>query len=216
MNQTKELISELKKAGISNAKVLDAIKNVPRDYFTRSKDSHRAFKNIAMSIDCQQTISQPYIVALMTEALFRHPNPQKILEIGTGSGYQSAILAYLFPEVFSVERILPLYKSATEKLKALQITNVQTSYGDGFQGWPEHAPYDGILVTACAPDVPPSLLDQLSPKGGILVIPLGTQEGVQKLRLFEKQDDKITSSHLEFVSFVPLLKGTHDPDISSK
>ncbi|MCS5708671.1 protein-L-isoaspartate(D-aspartate) O-methyltransferase [Candidatus Berkiella cookevillensis] len=216
MNQTKELIAELKKAGIHNPKVLEAIQNVPRNRFIHSKDSHRAFKNIALPIDCQQTISQPYIVALMTEALFRHNNPQKILEIGTGSGYQSAILAYLFPTVFSIERILPLHKSATERLKALNIRNVQTAYGDGFIGWQEHAPYDGILVTACAPEVPISLLAQLSPKGGVLVIPLASQKGAQELRLFEKQDDKITSSHLEFVSFVPLLAGTHDPNISSK
>lgn len=216
MNQTKELIAELKKAGINNAKVLEAIQNVPRNQFTHFKDNHRAFKNIALQIDCQQTISQPYIVALMTEALFRHNNPKRILEIGTGSGYQSAILAYLFPEVFSIERILPLNKSAKEKLKALNIRNVQTTYGDGFKGWPEHAPYDGILVTACASEVPVSLLDQLSPNGGILVIPLESKKGAQELRLFEKQDDKITSSHLEFVSFVPLLAGTCDPNISSE
>ena len=211
MNQTKALIAELQRFGITNSKVLKAFEIVPRDAFTRSTDVSHAYANIALPISCEQTISQPYIVALMTQSLFLHPQPQKILEVGTGSGYQSAILSVLFKEIYSIERIKPLHETAKEILAKLNYTNVRCQWGDGFQGWAEHAPYDGILVTACAPSIPTSLFDQLSPNGGIMVIPLQNDSGIQQLTLIKKQDDKIASSNLEFVSFVPLLKGTSDP-----
>lgn len=210
MNQTKALIQQLVKQGITHPQVLAAIERTPRDQFTLPKDQSRAFENTALPILCHQTISQPYIVALMTQALFYHPAPHKILEVGTGSGYQGAILSQLFDEVYSIERIKTLHDHAKQLLADLGYTNIHCLWGDGFKGYPEQAPYDGILVTACAPSIPQALIDQLSPDGGIMVIPTGKDIPNQVLNLVQKTDDKVTLSTLEFVSFVPLVKGTSD------
>lgn len=207
MKRTKVLLTELQRLGITNPKVLAAIEKIPRDIFTRSLDISRAYENIALPIDCEQTISQPYIVALMTQLMLLDPPPQKILEIGTGSGYQSAILSILFKEVYTIERIKFLYNSARKKINELNYENVYCKWGDGFKGWAEHAPYDRILVTACAPYPPPLLLEQLSPNNGIMVIPLQNDPNTQQLTLVKKNHDKVVYSNLEFVSFVPLLTG---------
>lgn len=206
MNDAEALVEELRFEGISHPAVLDAIAKIPRDRFVSKETLSQAYQNIALPIDCQQTISQPYIVALMTQALFRHPYPKKILEIGTGSGYQAAILAHIFEEVYTIERIDKLALSAQKKIRALNLQNIHFKCDDGSLGWPEHAPYDGILVTACAERPPKALIEQLSAQGGVLVIPLGAQKGVQILTLIQKEGDKTFSSNLEYVSFVPLIE----------
>lgn len=207
MKQTKALILELKQAGITHPMVLKAMENVPREEFTLPTDRSRAYENVALPISCQQTISQPYIVALMTQALYAHPNPQKILEIGTGSGYQSAILAYLFKDVYTIERIKHLYEGALKTFAANNIRNIHSKWDDGLQGWKEYAPYDAIIVTACAESTPSHLIEQLSPNGGVMVFPIEESHGAQKLILMKKEGEHISKTHLEYVSFVPLLAG---------
>lgn len=199
------LITELKLNGITHPGVLDAMAHVPREKFVLSKLKARAYDNVALPIENEQTISQPYIVALMTQALFTHPAPQKILEIGTGSGYQAAILGTLFKEVWTIERIEKLYHKAQNVLKALGYDNVHCVLGDGTKGLALHAPYDGIIVTAATATIPASLLEQLSPKGGVLVIPVGSMHQVQKLTLIKRHHHHYDKSILELVSFVPLI-----------
>ncbi len=203
-----QLIHELKQSGITHPAVLNAIASVPRENFVLSKLKDKAYDNVALPIDKEQTISQPYVVALMTQALFNHPHPQKILEIGTGSGYQAAILATIFKEIWTIERIEALYIKAKHTLQKLNYTNVHCTWADGNKGWLEHAPYDGIIVTAATATIPPALLEQLSPQGGILVIPLGATHEVQKLTLIKRQDNHYEKSVLELVSFVPLRSNT--------
>lgn len=210
MNQTKELIEQLKKDGISNLTVLDALAKVPREAFTLEADKHLAYANIALPFHCQQTISQPYIVALMTQCLYAHPQPRKILEIGTGSGYQSAILANLFDIVYSIERIQYLYETAKLKLTELGYNNVHCKWDDGYEGWADQAPFDGILVTACANDIPEALIAQLSDKDGVLVCPVKSSSAAQALMLVQKSGTKTKTKLVEHVSFVPLLRGTTD------
>lgn len=215
MNQTKVLIDELKQQGITHEKVLEAIQNVPREAFTLPQDEDRAYENTALGFHCQQTISQPYIVALMTQALYQHPSPQKILEIGTGSGYQSAILAYLFKSVYSVERIKYLHDCSKQKLAELGLNNVHLKWADGYTGWVQEAPFDGILVTACADSLPDQLIAQLSENGGVLICPIQNDEDWQKLVLVKKIGNDLQVTNLEYVSFVPMLKGTQDKDQGS-
>ncbi|MGE3318474.1 MAG: protein-L-isoaspartate(D-aspartate) O-methyltransferase [Candidatus Berkiella sp.] len=209
MTQQSELIKTLIEQGITHPKVLDALMAIPRDTFVSSHLKSRAYANVALSIDCAQTISQPYIVALMTQAIMQHPAPQKILEIGTGSGYQTAILASLFPEVWTIERIPELFYSAQERLNQLDFSNIHFKLGDGTQGWSDAAPFDAIIVTAATIHVPPALLTQLSPAGGLMVIPLGPTGEVQILTLLEKRDDRVEKHFLEQVAFVPLI-ANHD------
>ncbi len=199
------LLDELKVSGITHPDVLSAIASVPREKFVLSHLKPSAYDNVALPIDANQTISQPYIVGLMTQALFTHPHPKKILEIGTGSGYQSAILATLFKEIWTIERIETLYQKAKHKLAELGYSNVHCFLGDGAKGLPQFAPFDGILVTAATKTVPQPLLAQLSPQGGIMVIPIGVTGQVQKLTLIVRKGDDYNKSIIERVSFVPLI-----------
>lgn len=191
--------------GISNQSVLNAIARTPRQAFMPEAFAHKAFENTALPISKGQTISQPAIVARMTEILLSHTaNPKKILEIGTGSGYQSAILAQLFDQVFSVERIKSLQFQAKRVLNQLDLYNVQMKHGDGWKGWSSKSPFDAIIVTAAASSVPQALLDQLG-EGGVLVIPVGTDE--QKLKAITRVGDEFKTELIANVKFVPLVAG---------
>lgn len=165
--------------------------------------AHKAYENTALPIGSGQTISQPYIVARMTELLLEH-NPAKVLEIGTGSGYQAAVLAQLVPELCTVERIKSLQIQARQRLKRLDLHNVAFKYGDGWQGWPNRAPFDAIMVTAAASDIPTALLEQLA-EGGVLVIPVGDES--QQLLKIRREKGQFISQVVEAVKFVPLISG---------
>ena len=199
------LILALRSQGVTDNKVLHAIEKTPREMFTPDLFKERAWEDSALPIACGQTISQPFIVGLMTQALTIEPR-SRVLEIGTGSGYQTAILARLARLVYSVERYRTLLKEAESRFKALGLTNVITRFGDGGEGWPEQAPFDRILVTAAAPDEPKRLLAQLKP-GGVLVAPIG-KGPVQSLRRYAG-DGKggFSVEALCDVRFVPLLDG---------
>jgi protein-L-isoaspartate(D-aspartate) O-methyltransferase len=199
------LIERLKQAGIQDQAVLEAIREVPRHIFVDEALASRAYEDTALPIGFNQTISQPYIVARMTEILRRGLTLQRVLEVGTGSGYQAAILARLVPEVYTVERIEALLKRARGRMFELGMKNVRIKHADGKVGWPEYAPYDGIIATAAPLEVPVALLDQLK-LGGRLIIPVGRQGG-QQLLLFTRTDDGFTEEVLEAVSFVPMLAG---------
>ncbi len=192
-------------------RVMAAMAAVPREQFVPESGRHLAFANGPLAIGHGQTISQPYIVALMTDLLA--PRPQdNILEIGTGSGYQAAVLAQLARQVYSVEIIAALATAAGQRLARLGYANVSVRQADGFHGWPEHAPYDGIVVTAAAPQVPPPLVEQLKP-GARLVIPVGMPGGVQELKVVEKDaDGSITSRNILLVAFVPLTRAATGSD----
>lgn len=200
------LVDELRRQGIADERVLGAIAKVPRHLFVDDALQSRAYENTALPIGHAQTISQPYVVALMTQAVLggRKP-PQRVLEIGTGCGYQTAILAELVPVVFTVERIKPLSEQARKRLGALHYRNIHFGYADGSQGWLPYAPYDGILVTAGAEAVPPALMQQLAPTGR-LVMPVGPP-GAQRLKLIERRIAGFHEQDLGAVSFVPLLPG---------
>ncbi len=203
------LIKELKRYGITDERVISAITDVPREKFVLPALKKRAYDNVALPIEKEQTISQPYVVALMTQSLLEHPNPQKILEIGTGSGYQAAILSKLFKQVWTVERIETLYSKAKKTLKSLECDNVHCKLGDGTYGWVDDAPYDGIIVTAAAAAIPTALLDQLNPAGGLMIIPIGKNHQVQQLTLIKRNGDSFEERILEQVSFVPLISDHH-------
>lgn len=190
--------------GIQDPAVLLAIRTVPRSSFVREDLVEHAYADTALPIGEGQTISQPYIVALMAEALELKPT-DRVLEIGTGSGYGAAILSRIAGEVFTIERIESLARTAARRLQRLGYTNVHVRHGDGTLGWPEYAPYDAIAVTAAAPDVPAPLLEQLA-SGGRLVIPLGTDPDAQLLvRIRKTRDGRLTREELEYVRFVPLV-----------
>lgn len=201
--QADRLIDFLVASGIHNSDVLEAIRRLPREQFVSQAMMHQAYDNNALPIGQGQTISQPYIVAKMTEIL-ELSRKSKVLEVGTGSGYQTAVLAQLVDHVFSVERIKSLQWEAKRRLKQLDIYNVSTKHGDGWQGWAAKAPFDAIIVTAAADSVPEALLTQLS-EGGILVIPVGTDE--QQLLKITRCADSFTSEVIEVVRFVPLVAG---------
>lgn len=198
------LAQKLQSEGISQQQVLTAIANTPRHIFVEAVLAHKAYENTALPIGQGQTISQPYIVARMTELLLEDKAPGKILEIGTGSGYQTAILARLFSHVCSVERIKALQFQAKRRLQQLDLHNVSMKHGDGWQGWPSKAPFDSIIVTAAPTEVPVALLQQLS-DGGRLVIPVGLHE--QVLRVYQRSGDDFVSRDIEAVRFVPLVPG---------
>lgn len=241
----KRLIDEVRAWGVKDERVLKVLERVPRHEFIEDAWKSRAYENNALPIGLAQTISQPYIVALMTEAIlsgdprYAAPHPtvgsangpplsplrgardsgrpaaaaahrtvRRVLEIGTGSGYQTAVLAALVPSVFTVERLRPLSELARKRLLALDYHNILFSYADGMNGWPAHAPYDAIVVTAAAQTVPQALVDQLA-IGGRMVIPVGAPgiTTVQTLRLVEKTATGISTRDLSHVSFVPLLAG---------
>lgn len=201
------LIQRLQEQGITNQKVLEVIRMLPRHIFLDEALSHRAYEDTALPIGYSQTISQPYIVALMTELLLSRGVRQKVLEIGTGSGYQAAILAQLVPHVYTVERIKPLLVKARERFRRLGLRNIVSSHSDGAIGWSQYAPYDGIISTAAPARVPDELLQQLAPDG-VLVIPVGP-EGDQELRLIQRVGDssKFEEEVITRVRFVPLLSG---------
>jgi len=202
------LVQRLKDQGIKDQKVLDVIRVTPRHLFLDEALSHRAYEDTALPIGHAQTISQPYIVALMTQILLSRGPLKRVLEIGTGSGYQAAVLAQLVDEVYSVERIKPLLIKARNLFRQLRLRNIVTAHSDGGVGWPENAPYDGIIATAAPERVPDELLYQLAPDG-LLVIPVGTGEN-QELRVISRLGDsqKFEEEVVERVRFVPLLGGT--------
>jgi protein-L-isoaspartate(D-aspartate) O-methyltransferase len=199
------LIQRLRDEGVRDERVLDAMRNVPRHLFVDEALASRAYEDTALPIGFGQTISQPFIVGVMTQTLLAGGPVKKVLEIGSGSGYQTAVLAGLVPEVFSVERLAPLFQLGHKRLRQLNCRNVRLRLGDGTEGWQEHAPYDGILVAAAPAQIPQPLLDQLA-VGGRLVIPVGDQ-GVQELKLVQRTDKGYTTERLELVSFVPLVRG---------
>ncbi len=199
------LVKRLRAAGIRDERVLDVILTLPRHLFIDEALASHAYDDIALPIGFGQTISQPYIVARMTEALLAGIQPQRVLEIGTGSAYQSAVLALLVEQVYSVERIGKLLERARERLWSLALTNVYLHWDDGRLGWPAHAPYDGILVTAAAADIPAELLQQLTAEGR-LVIPVGTSQA-QELVQVERKSFGFAERSLGPVSFVPLMAG---------
>ncbi|GGZ32400.1 MULTISPECIES: protein-L-isoaspartate(D-aspartate) O-methyltransferase [Shewanella] len=197
------LTKKLQEAGIRHPGLLQVVAKTPRELFLDGALAHKAYENTALPIGSGQTISQPYIVARMTELLLEH-NPAKVLEIGTGSGYQAAVLAQLVPELFTVERIKSLQIQARQRLKRLDLHNVHFKYGDGWQGWPNRAPFDAIMVTAAASDIPAALLEQLA-EGGVLVIPVGDES--QQLLKIRREKGQFISQVIEAVKFVPLISG---------
>tara|TARA_R110001583_G_scaffold5576_2_gene29992 strand:- start:3294 stop:3932 length:639 start_codon:yes stop_codon:yes gene_type:complete len=200
------LIERLTERGISDNSVLNAIRGTPRHIFLDEALSHRAYEDSSLPIGFQQTLSQPYIVARMTELLLANGPRERVLEVGTGSGYQTAILAQLVERVFSVERIRPLQEKARQRLRQLGLNNVQLRHADGGMGWKDRGPYDGILSTAAPAQVPDELLEQLA-VGGRLVIPIGPQGKQQALYVFDKTEEGIQEQIIEPVLFVPLLSG---------
>jgi protein-L-isoaspartate(D-aspartate) O-methyltransferase len=199
------LVKRLRERGIESEHVLDVIASVPRHIFIDEALAHRAYEDTALPIGRNQTISQPFIVALMTQALFNRPRAS-VLEVGTGSGYQTAVIAALAEKVYTVERIAALIERAEARLRALKLRNVRVRNADGNEGWTDQGPFDGIMVTAAARQVPEALYEQLA-VGGRLVIPVG-DEGMQNLLIIDRDEDGFTEQSLEVVRFVPLLRGT--------
>lgn len=201
------LIQRLIDQGVSNHEVLEVIGNTPRHLFLDEALSHRAYEDTSLPIGYGQTLSQPYIVARMTEILMGAAGKlDRVLEVGTGSGYQTSILAQLIPEVLSVERIKPLQDKARVRLRTLGLRNVQLKHADGGFGWPDAGLFDGIISTAAPRSVPQGLLDQLAPNG-VLVIPVGADEQHLKLIIRDGDSTKFHTQTLEPVRFVPLLSG---------
>jgi len=200
------LVEQLRTMGIKSERVLEAIRSTPRHIFVDEALSSRAYDNTALPIGYNQTISQPYIVARMTEALLDSRNPLKnVLEIGTGCGYQTVILSKFAKQVSTIERIDALLSKARERFYALKCRNIRARNGDGTQGWAEYAPYDGIIVTAAPIGVPPMLLEQLADNGR-LIIPVG-KSGEQSLLLITRTENGYAEKKLDVVSFVPMLEG---------
>ena len=204
-NSKEELMQELKANGIVDTKVLDSIKLVPRSFFVENSIKSRSNSNIALPIECGQTISQPLVVAFMTQNLFLNKR-LRVLEIGTGSGYQTVILSKLSRFVYTIERYLFLKKKAEEKFRKLNITNIFCKHGDGGLGWYDQAPFDRIMITAAAPEIPMILLDQLK-DDGVMIIPIGEENDVQYLTLIRKKGKSFSKKNLMKVRFVPLLEG---------
>jgi protein-L-isoaspartate(D-aspartate) O-methyltransferase len=199
------LVRRLKDHGIRDQRVLDVIGATPRHIFIDEALAHRAYEDTALPIGHGQTISQPFIVALMTQTLLDRPR-DRVLEVGTGSGYQTAVLAALVKQVYSVERIQALIDRARERFRAMHLRNIRLRFDDGNLGWPEYAPFDGIIVTAAARSVPDALVAQLA-VGGRMVIPVG-EASAQRLRVIDNTPDGLREENLEYVRFVPLLRGT--------
>lgn len=205
------LILELRQHGITDAKVLSALERVPRDQFLPRAFVHQAYENVAISIGHGQTLSQPLVVARMTEAL-ELSERLKVLEIGTGSGYHSAVIAQLCRRVYTIERHRALLQAAESRLAALRVRNVTTRLGDGMLGWPAQAPFDRIIVTAAATEAPKPILEQLS-VGGVLILPIGARGRDQQLLRVRRNEDGFDSEILSTVRFVPLVPGEgHAPE----
>jgi len=199
------LVQRLRDHGIHSDAVLEQIRNVPRHLFVDEALASRAYEDTALPIGLSQTISQPWVVARMTEALLEGFEGETVLEVGTGCGYQTAVMAPLVKKIYTVERIPELLRKTRQRLRDLDIYNVQFRPGDGWEGWPKYSPYDGIIVTAAAPRLPEKLLEQLAP-GGRMVIPVGPP-GFQDLLLVTRRDDHFEEVSLGAVSFVPLVQG---------
>jgi len=200
------LVSRLREKGIKNERVLEVMRTTPRHIFVDEAMAHRAYEDTALPIGHGQTISQPYIVARMTEILLENGVPDVVLEVGTGSGYQSAILSRLVPKVYTVERISALLQKARDAHRKMGLLNVFSKHSDGSWGWQPNAPYTAIMVTAAPESVPPGLLEQLA-VGGRMVIPVGLTHGEQLLKVFTRTTNGIEESTQEAVHFVPLLDG---------
>ena len=201
------LVERLRREGIQNQKVLEVIRTTPRHMFIDEALAHRAYEDTALPIGHGQTISQPYIVARMTEIILENGIPDKVLEVGTGSGYQSAVLSRLIPKVYTVERINALLMRARRIHRSLKLMNIYSRLSNGSWGWPDKAPYPAIMVTAAPEHVPESLLAQLS-VGGRMVIPVGSISGAQTLRLITRTPTGFEQQTLNGVHFVPLLDGS--------
>ncbi len=209
------LADQLRSQGIADARVLDAMTHTPREKFVEAPFAHSAYENTALPIACGQTISQPYVVAYMTEALDVGP-AMRVLEIGTGSGYQAAVLSHLCRRVYTVERHRPLFETAQARFRSLKLDNITTRYGDGSRGWAEQAPFDRILLTAAAAEVPQILTEQLKP-GGVLVAPIGpisAEIGENSIESFSQQLTKMIRTETGLkrealipVVFVPMVAG---------
>ena len=199
------LLDRLRGSGISDPSVLAAMRQVPRHMFVDEALASRAYEDIALPIGHGQTISQPYVVASMTQALLGSQRLHRVLEIGTGCGYQTAVLATLIDEVYTVERIGELYRQARNRLFDLKYRNVNFLHGDGFSGWAEYAPYDGILASGAPAEVPKSFLEQIK-VGGRIVLPVG-ERTLQTLLLIERESEGYQQQEIETVHFVPLVSG---------
>jgi protein-L-isoaspartate(D-aspartate) O-methyltransferase len=199
------LIMKLRGEGITDTRVLSALETTPREAFLPAMFADKAYEDIALPIEAGQTISQPTVVAWMSAALSLHDRA-RVLEIGTGSGYQTAILSQLSRRVYSMERHRVLLQRAQARFEALDLSNITTRVGDGTLGWPEAAPYDRILVTAAAAQVPAALLDQLAPEG-VMVIPVGSASSEQILLRIARTEEGFDTQHLMNVRFVPLIEG---------
>jgi len=199
------LVRRLRDNGIGSEKVLKAITITPRHEFVDEALSSRAYEDTALPIGLSQTISQPWVVARMTEAVLECGSLKKVLEVGTGSGYQAAILATLVPQVFTVERIEELLKQARRRFHKLGLNNIYTRYADGHLGWPSQAPFDGIVITAAATEIPEELLEQLR-VGGVMVAPV-ERYGMQRLLAVHRTEDGFEEKDLGGVIFVPMLSG---------
>ncbi len=200
------LVEQLREMGIQSNKVLSIISTMPRHIFVDEALGTRAYDNTALPIGHNQTISQPYIVARMIEALLEEGTPENVLEIGTGCGYQTAILSCLVKQVYTIERIDALLNKARKNFYSLKCKNIRARYGDGTLGWPNYAPFDGIIVSAAPTGIPETLLEQLAVNGR-LIIPVG-KSGEQKLLSVMRTEEDYTEKRLDWVSFVPLVEGT--------
>ena len=205
MRTRERLVSRLRDEGITDENVLDAIRTVPRHIFVDEALASRAYEDIALPIGMGQTISQPFIVALMSQATVAAPTPSRVLEIGTGCGYQTAVLASLVSHVYTVERIELLLARARQRLRALDMHNVWFKHGDGNAGWVECGPFDAVLVTAAPHRLPEKLVEQLA-VGGRLVIPIGDSRQ-QRLKVFTRTESGVDEDTIADVSFVPMLRG---------
>ncbi|NND64928.1 MAG: protein-L-isoaspartate(D-aspartate) O-methyltransferase, partial [Gammaproteobacteria bacterium] len=195
------LVQRLQQQGIDDARVLDRIRTVPRHLFVDEALSSRAYEDTALPIGFGQTISQPYVVAKMTSEMIKDGPKTKILEVGTGCGYQAAVISPFTKELCTIERIQPLSQRARDIIRELNIHNVRVRFGDGYQGWPGKAPFDGILLTAAPEQVPQALFDQLA-DGGILIAPVGAQRDTQRLLKYRRQGNTIEKTEVGLVSFV--------------
>jgi protein-L-isoaspartate(D-aspartate) O-methyltransferase len=207
-NHKIRLLMELRRSGVSDTRVLAAMEKVPREVFCLPQFRDRAYEDTALPIAHGQTLSQPSVVGLMTQALEVGPR-MKVLEIGTGSGYQAAVLARLARRVYTIERHKPLLAEAEARFRELRINNIVTLAGDGWKGWPEQAPFERIIVTAAPADIPQTLLDQLG-EGGIMVAPIGAEKSVQRLVKIVKTADGVTTDDIIPVRFVPMVEGMPD------
>ena len=202
-----QLVNELKSKGINNEKILNAFMEIPRHYFLEKTFSDWAYKDVAFPIDADQTISQPYTVAMQT-TLLDVKKGDKVLEIGTGSGFQACVLSHMGAKVYTIERQKKLFDKTEKFLHDIGFGNIRTLYGDGYEGAPRFAPFDKILITAGASEIPEKLIDQLKP-GGIMVIPLGQGDLQKMLKITKSEDDSLKKENFGNYRFVPFLKGVN-------